>query len=51
MQKNAFHEIWTWLSRKVLQGIRVDDCNRVPETPSDDYIQNTAKDRNQRKKG
>ena len=23
MQKNAFHEIWTWISRKVLGGIRV----------------------------
>ena len=34
MQKTAFHEIWTLLSRKVLRGIRVCDCNKVQETPS-----------------
>ena len=34
MQKNAFHEIWTLLSRKVLREIRVCDCNKVQETPS-----------------
>ena len=33
MQKNAFHEIWTLLSRKVLQGIRAHDCNKVQEMP------------------
>ena len=32
MQKNAFHEIWTWLSRKVLREIRVYDYSKVQET-------------------
>ena len=33
MQKNAFREIWTLLSHKVLRGIRVGDYNKVPGTP------------------
>ena len=39
MQKNAFHEIWTWISRKVLGGIRVGGCNRVLKIPFDSCIQ------------
>lgn len=31
MQKNVFYKIWTWPSRKVFQGIRIYDCNRVQE--------------------
>ena len=50
MQKNAFHEIWTWISRKVLGGIRVGGCNRVLKIPFDGCIQGISKGRNQRKK-
>jgi len=51
MQKNAFQEIWTWISRKVLGGIRVGGCNRVLKIPFDGCIQGISKGRNQRKKG
>src|SRR5699024_5833468 len=50
MQRNAFHEIWTWLSRTFLRGIRAYGCNRVPGTPFCDYIQDNTEDHN-RKKG
>lgn len=51
MQKNAVHEIWTWLPRKVLQGIRAYDCDRVQGVPFDACSQDISRDHNQRKKG
>ena len=51
MQKNAFHEIWTLLSRKVLREKRAGGCNRVLKIPFDGCIQGISKGRNQRKKG
>ena len=50
MQKNAFHEIWTLLSRIVLRGIRAYGCNRVQETPFYVYSQDILKDRSRKKK-
>ena len=50
MQRNAFHEIWTLLSRTILREVRACGCNRVPRTPFCDYIQDNTEDHN-RKKG
>ena len=38
MRRNAFHEIWTLLSRTFLREVRACGCNRVPGTPFCDYI-------------
>lgn len=48
MQRNAFHEIWTLLSRIVLRGIGVCDCSRVQGTPFCVYNQDIPKDHSQK---
>ena len=50
MQKNAFHEIWTLLSRKVPQEIRVCDCNKVQETSSCVYSLDIPEGHNRKRK-
>src|SRR5699024_2340238 len=46
MQRNAFHEIWTSLSRTFLRGTRASGCNRAPGTPFCGYIQDNTEGRN-----
>ena len=41
-RRNAFHEIWTLLSRTFLREVRACGCNRVPGTPFYDYTRNNA---------
>ena len=50
MQKNAFYEIWTLLSRKVLQEERADDCNKDQEKPFYVYSLGRSEDHNRKKK-
>ena len=49
MQRNTFREIWTWLSHRVLRGIRVCGCNRVQVTPFYARMQDIPKGHNQKK--
>ena len=50
MQKNAFHEIWTWLSRKVLREIRVYDYSKVQETAFYVFSRDNPEDHNRKKR-
>ena len=50
MQKNAFHGIWTLLSRKVLRGIRTYGCNKVQEIPFCAYNPGIPEDHNRKKR-
>src|SRR5699024_12814068 len=51
MQRNAFHEIWTLLSRTFLREIRACGCNRVQEAPFYGYSQGNTEDHNRRRGG
>ena len=41
-RRNAFHEIWTLLSRTFLREVRACGCNKVPRTPFYDYTRNNT---------
>ena len=51
MQKNAFHEIWTLLSRTFLQGRHACGCNKVQGLAWCAYSKGIPKDRIQMRKG
>ena len=51
MQRNAFHEIWTSLSRTFLREVRACGCNRVLKAPFCGCIQDNTEGHSRRKGG